>query len=129
MGTQWDEELAALRAAHDIQKYLQAKAIQNPRARLDPQTTFEELTTTFDNHTLEVVGWGDLFMLDMMYAKQGGNYKLHDYGRPQAGTIVTISNRPCVVTCTGIFTFAAEPMDDGDESTEEEVYALNATDV
>ncbi len=118
----WDNEMATLKACHDVRTFLQTKQLQTPHVPLDPRGTYEDLCAVFRNGTLELLGWGDMFMMDMMYAKQGGNFKMDDYGRPVQGSTVMIQGKPHVVTCNGIFTFAAE-LDDDDESTEEVVYS------
>jgi hypothetical protein len=106
-----DQELAIARAVNDLHKYLQAAAVLQHPTPLDPVRTYADLVTVFTSATLNQLGWGDLFMMDMMYAKAGGKYMIREHGRPELHSEIRIQNEPYIVTGVGMFTFDAESVE------------------
>lgn len=106
-----DYELAVARAVNDLHKYLQAAAVLRHPTPLDPVRTYADLVTVFTSATLDALGWGDLFMMDMMYAKAGGKYLIREHGRPELHSEILIENERYIVTGVGMFTFNAESVE------------------
>ena len=96
---------------NDVRDVLQALAVEKNQRVLDVDDTRNEITRRF-GESVNVMSWGEMFMMDMMYFKRGGNYQLFKYNYPEVGDVVTVDGVNRVVTVTSLFTFAADEVDD-----------------
>lgn len=103
---------------NDVRDVLQKFAVDQGRSVLDVNDTRQEITRRF-GASVNVMSWGEMFMMDMMYFKCGGNYRLFEYNYPEVGDVVNVDGVARVVTDTSLFTFAAEEVQDFDEESDE----------
>lgn len=104
----------------NVREYLQSKAVRTGQSILDVEETWEELIGRFSAEQLRLLGWGDMFMMDMMYFKRGGNYRMDEHARPREGDVVMIGGVEHFVYETSLFTFSAEAVRESESSEEHE---------
>lgn len=118
-----DEEVRIARVAMNVRDVLQQKAVTRNQTVLDVDETYAELVERFGKDTLSLLGWGDMYMMDMMYFKRGGNYRMDQHNRPKEGDLIYIGGVLHGVYETSLFTFSAEQQFDTNSDDEQEAEA------
>jgi hypothetical protein len=93
-------------ASQEVRNVLQKEALKT--RPLNRDAMYRLLLEMFGVDVLNIMSWGDMFMLDMMYFRAGGDFRMNDHGRPVEGTEVNIDGVTHYVTAAGLFTFQAE---------------------
>jgi hypothetical protein len=114
-----DEELRAARISMNVRNFLQERAVRLHQSVLNVDDTLAELLARFRDEELRLLGWGDMFMLDMMYFKRGGNYRMDAHNRPREGDTLTIGGELHYVYETSFFTFSAASQTEMEEAARE----------
>ena len=94
---------------NEVHKVLLNKA-RRDGLPLDRESTMTELRERFGESTLNAMPWGDMFMMDMMFVKEGGDYRCFEYDWPHNGDTVLVGGVEHIVYGRGLFTFQAEPL-------------------
>ena len=88
------KEFVQLELFHTLKQWLLKMKVKNPNLLMYTDSCHVRLVEKCLKRNMALpglLGWGDSFLLDQMFFKIGGTYKLDDWGRPQNGEEISIS--------------------------------------
>jgi hypothetical protein len=101
-------EIRVARMCNDVHDMLRQMTFDQKVHTLHADEAYEALVQKFGPDAWTIMAWGDMYMLDMMFIRSGGNFKMHEHGRPRFGDMLDLNDKAHIVTRTGLFTFQAE---------------------